>query len=191
MRFAGALLSMGAIEHGHRQDVKGVTVTKSRIPSVVVAVTAAAALMAGSAFAVPAAVGKMIAFKATYTGKAVVRINGSKADIASAAATGTATLLGRSKLSGKGAGIGADPCGTFGGPGSITGVGGKLNFVIAPTGGSACGDEGGQVFSLVGRATVKGGTGRYLKAKGTFKFTGTFDRGSGAFAVKFVGTLVV
>jgi hypothetical protein len=170
---------------------KGDNVTKLRIATAASLGVAIAALVAGTALGAGTAGNKTVAFTASYSGKAVVRITGSNADIASATATGTGTLVGKSTLSGKGAGVGADPCGTFGGPGSITGTGGKLNFVIAPTGGSACGDESGQTFSLVGRATVKGGTGKYAKAKGSFKFTGTFDKGSGAFAVKFVGSLTV
>lgn len=166
--------------------------TKLRIAGTTSLGLAIAALVAGTALAAGGAGGKTIAFRAAYSGKAVVRITGSNADIVSAAATGSGTLVGKSKLFGKGAGVGNDPCGTFGGPGAITAADGKkLNFVIAPTGGTACGDETGQTFSLVGRATVKGGTGKYLGAKGTFKFAGTFNRGTGAFSVKFVGTLIV
>ena len=153
---------------------------------------AVAALVAGTALAAGSVGSTTVAFRATYAGKAVVRVTGSTADIPSASATGTGTLVGKSKLSGKGAGVGADPCGTFGGPGFITASNGKrLNFVIAPTAGNACGDEGGQTFSLVGRATFKGGTGKYLKAKGSFKFTGIFDKGTGAFSIKLIGTLTV
>lgn len=166
--------------------------TKLRIATAALLGVGIAALVAGTALAAGTAGSKTIAFKAAYSGKAIVRITGSNADIVSAAATGTGTLVGKSKLFGKGAGVGNDPCGTFGGPGTITAADGKkLNFVIAATSGSACGDESGQTFSLVGRAIIKGGTGKYVKAKGSFKFTGTFDRGSGAFSVKFVGTLIV
>ena len=132
-----------------------------------------------------------IAFTASYTGKATVKVSGSKADI-SADATGTGTLVGKSKLSGKGVGNNVEPCPLFGGPGTITAANGaKLNFTITTSGGSACTDEEGQTFSLLGRATIKGGTGKYAKAKGTFKFTGSYDRGNGLFTVKLRGTLTV
>ncbi len=132
-----------------------------------------------------------IAFTATYSGKATVKISGSKADI-SADATGTGTLVGKSKLAGKGVGNSVEPCPLFGGPGTITAAdGAKLNFVITASGGSACTDEAGQQFSLLGRATINGGTGKYAKAKGTFKFTGSYDRGNGLFSVKLRGTLTV
>ncbi len=130
-----------------------------------------------------------VAFTGSYTGKATVKISGSRADIV-ADATGTGTVVGKSKLSGKGVGNNVEPCPLFGGPGTITAANGsKLNFVISSAGGSACTDEAGQTFSLLGRATINGGTGKYAKAKGSFKFTGIFDRGNGLFSVKFRGTL--
>jgi hypothetical protein len=170
---------------------KEIPVTKLRIATAASLGVVVAALVAGTALAAGAAGSKTVPFTGKYAGKAVVRITEAKADIASAAAVGTATLLGKSRLAGKGAGVGADPCGTFGGPGSITGTGGKLNFVIAPTGGSACGDESGETFALLGRATVKGGTGKYLRAKGTFKFSGTYTKSSGAFQIKLIGSLTL
>ena len=132
-----------------------------------------------------------IAFTATYSGKATVKISGSRADIV-ADATGTGTVVGKSKLSGKGVGNSVEPCPLFGGPGTITVANGaKLNFVITASGGSACTDEEAKQFSLLGRATIKGGTGKYARAKGTFKFTGSYDRGNGLFTVKLRGTITV
>ena len=131
------------------------------------------------------------AFTASYSGKATVKVSGSSADI-TADASGTGTLVGKSKLAGKGVGKAVEPCPLFGGPATITAAdGSKLNFVISSAGGSACTDEAGQTFSLLGRATINGGTGKYAKAKGSFKFTGAFDRGNGLFSVKFRGTLTV
>ncbi len=128
-------------------------------------------------------------FTASYSGKATVKVSGANADI-TADASGSGTLVGSSKLAGKGVGKGVEPCPLFGGPASITAAdGSKLNFVISSAGGSACTDEAGQTFSLLGRATINGGTGKYAKAKGSFKFTGIFDRGNGLFSVKFRGTL--
>jgi hypothetical protein len=166
--------------------------TKAHIATVVTAVAAAACLAAGAALAAPDAVPKTYKFSATYAGKSVVALVDNNATIQSTAGVGTATApVGKSKLSGAGKGVGGDPCGTFGGLGAITAVGGKLTISIAPTGGSACGDESGQTFTVSGRATVKGGTGKFAKAKGSFKFAGTFTRATGAFTVKFVGTLTV
>ena len=166
--------------------------TKTRISTVVTAVAAAACLAAGAAFAGPNVAPKTYKFSATYAGKSVVTIVDNNATIQSTTGVGTASApVGKSKLSGTGKGVGSDPCGTFGGLGAITAVGGKITFSIAPTGGSACGDESGQNFTVSGRATIKSGTGKFAKAKGSFKFSGTFARATGAFTVKFLGTLTV
>ena len=165
---------------------------KPHIPAVLTAAVAVAGLVAGAALAGPAATPRTYKFAASYTGKSVVKIVDQSATISSVTGLGTASLpVGKSKLAGMGAGVGGDPCGTFGGPGSITAVGGKIKFSIAPVAGSACGDESGSTFTVSGRATIKGGTAKYLKAKGTFKFQGTFTKATGAFSVKFVGLLTV
>ena len=153
----------------------------------VLAAAAVAAVAVGSALASTAAPRP---FKAAFTGKAVVKVDGQAADI-TATGAGLATLLGKSRLTAKGAGTASDPCPLFGGLASITGTGGKLNFRIPPAAGSGCTDEQGTTFALVGRATIIGGTLKYRKAKGTFKFTGTFDKGTGNYSVKFTGLLTL
>jgi hypothetical protein len=161
-----------------------------RIPVVLVAVAASAGLAVSSGLSASGALPKKYRFAATYKGNAVVKIEGNIATISSVSGLGTATVpVGKSKLSGLGKGIGGDTCGTFGGPGAITTPTGKLTFVIAPTGGTACPDESGENFSVNGRATFKGGTRKYLRAKGTFKFSGAFTKSTGAFTVKFLGAL--
>jgi hypothetical protein len=143
-------------------------------------------VIAGVAFAGGTAT---VPFRASFSGKAVLRVNGSQAEIVSARAVGRGVPIGRATLFGKGAGQNGDPCPLFGGPATITTKNGKLKFAIAPSAGSACTDEQAQDFSLSGRATFKGGTGKYARAKGSFKFAGSFNRRTGTFAVKFVGTL--
>ncbi len=133
---------------------------------------------------------KVVAFTAKYKGTAVVKVNDSVADIA-ANGTGTGTLIGAGKITGKGTGdSSAQPCVPFTGPGSMTGAKGKLLFTVV-SGAQGCGDEQGQVFSVVGKAKVTKGTGKLAKAKGTLKFTGVYDRGTGAFSVKFTGNLTL
>ena len=79
----------------------------------------------------------------------------------------------------------------FTGTGLITGTGTtKLSFKVTP-GSSACGDEAGESFAIVGHAAVTKGTGKLAKAKGILKLTGTYDHTSGAFSVKFTGTLTI
>jgi hypothetical protein len=164
---------------------------KSKIMSAVTAALAAAALSALVVASAFAAAPKPVAFTATFAGKAVVTTTGDAAQITSATATGTSKAFGKATLSGKGSGLKSDPCPLFGGPATITTRLGKINFVITPTGGRACTDEAGQQFTISGRATIKGGTKKYLKAKGSFKFGGSYDRSTGSFTVKFVGTLTV
>ena len=65
---------------------------------------------------------------------------------------------------------------------------GTLTFKVNPSS-TGCGDEAGQLFSVSGKATVLKGTGLLAKRKGTLRMTGTFDRSSGAFTVKFTGSL--
>jgi hypothetical protein len=161
-----------------------------RIPTVLVVVAATAGLVVSSGLPSSGVLPKNYRFAASYKGTAVVKIEDNVATISSISGLGTATVpVGKSKLSGMGKGLGGESCGTFGGPGAITTTTGKLNFVVAPTGGIACPDESRENFSVSGRATFKGGTGKYLRAKGTFKFTGTFTQSTGAFTVKFLGTL--
>jgi hypothetical protein len=149
-------------------------------------VAAAAAVIATSAFAAGTT---RVAFRANFSGKAVVRVSGGQAEIVSAQAAGKGVPIGRATLFGKGAGSNSDPCPHFGGPATITTTKGKLKFTIAPTAASACTDEEAQQFSLAGKAVFKGGTRKYAEAKGSFKLAGSFNRSTGAFTVRFVGTL--
>ena len=132
---------------------------------------------------------KKVVFTATYSGTANVQVSGNVANI-SANGSGTGTMLGKGAISGTGTGDSSQqPCVPFSGPGSMTGAAGtKLVFTVTQ-GAQGCGDEAGQVFSVVGRATVTKGTGKLAKAHGTLKFTGTFNRGDGTFSVHFKGTL--
>ena len=151
-------------------------------------VSALAAVLVGTALGA-GAVTKPVAFNASFNGKAVVRVAGDKADITSAQATGTGTPIGKATLTGKGSGTQADPCPLWGGPGTITAKAGKLNFSIVGAG--ACTDEGAQDFSITGRAKLTGGTGKYAKAKGSLKITGSYNRGTGLFSVKFKGKFTI
>jgi hypothetical protein len=147
-----------------------------------------AAFVAGSAFAGTNATAKKIAFAASYSGTATAKVTDGVADIV-ANGSGKATLIGSGKITGAGKGdASAQPCVPFTGPGTITGAAGKLAFTVL-TGASGCGDEGGHVFSISGKAKVVKGTGKLAKAKGTLKFTGVYDRDAGTFTVKFKGTL--
>ena len=155
------------------------------ILSIAVASAMVAMLASTGAAATPK---KTVAFTASYSGTAAVNVTDSLANI-QANGTGTGTLLGSGKVSGAGTGDSSvQPCVPFTGPGTLTGTGGKLGFTVL-AGSTGCGDEGGQVFSIAGKAKVTSATGKLKKATGTLKFTGTYDRGAGTFTVKFKGTL--
>jgi hypothetical protein len=152
-----------------------------------VAVFTALALVAGSAVAGTTA--KKLPFTAKYTGTAVTKVTNNIAAI-SATGTGTGTFVGKSTITGLGSGdTSQQPCVPFTGTGLIKGTGTtKLSFKVTP-GSSSCGDEKGESFAISGHATVIKGTGKLAKAKGILKMTGTYDHTSGAFSVKFFGTL--
>lgn len=159
-----------------------------RTASAVAAAGVASVLVAGSAFA-GTAVKKPVAFSASYSGQAAVKVADNVADI-QANGSGTGALIGAGKITGIGKGntAGNPACVPFTGPGTMTGPKGTVAFTVL-AGSTGCGDEGGQVFSISGKAKVTRGTGALAKATGTLKFSGTYDRGAGTFSVKFKGTL--
>jgi hypothetical protein len=154
--------------------------TTAAAAALIVATVVAGAALAGTA--------KTIAFSGKYAGTAVTNVTDNVVAI-SANGTGTGSLIGAGKITGKGTGDSSvQPCVPFTGTGSMTGAKGTLAFKVIP-GSSGCGDEDGQVFSITARATVLKATGALAKAKGSLKFTGVYNRGAGTFSVKVTGTL--
>lgn len=153
---------------------------------------ALAAVLAGAALAGTASPAvKIVTFKGKYAGTATTKITDNIADIA-ATGTGLGTLIGKSKVTGKGKGdTGQQPCVPFNGLGSLANATGtKLNFQVLPSS-QGCGDEGGHVFSLNGRAKILSGTKAYKGAKGTLKLTGVYDRDQGTFSITFTGKITL
>jgi hypothetical protein len=145
----------------------------------------AAVLVGGAALASSK---KVIAFTAKYNGTATTQAADNVVTI-NAKGAGNGTILGTGKITGAGTGDSSQqPCVPFTGTGSMSGPGGTLTFKVTP-GAAGCGDDAGQLFSVTGKAAVLKGTGKLKKAKGTLKMTGTYDRSSGAFSVKFKGSL--
>jgi hypothetical protein len=160
---------------------KGQTVRK-------LSILAVAVLALAIASAAATAVKKPIVFVGKYAGTATTQAADTVVTI-SASGPGTGTVIGAGKVSGKGLGNSSvQPCVPFTGTGTITGKKGTLTFKVNP-GSSGCGDEAGQLFSVSGKATVLKGTGLLLKRHGILKMSGTYDRSSGAFTVKFSGSL--
>ncbi len=167
--------------------------TRTRIAvlsSQTAALLLAAAVAAGNAAAGTTGRTAVVPFSATYSGKATVVVADQVANI-SADGTGTGTLVGSSKVSGKGTGNTAvQPCVPFTGTGAIESSASStsLQFKVI-SGSTGCGDESGKVFSISARAQVTGGTGSLAKSSGTLKLTGVYDRGAGTFSIKFAGKL--
>lgn len=156
-----------------------------RAPTTLIGGLAVAALVAGNALA------HTTAFSGSYTGTVTEKVNGQKIT-AVARGKGKATPIGKSTISGTVvATTSADqPCAPFGGPGLIAGAGGKLKVTVLPTSrGCAAGEEDRDNISLAGTVKVRGGTAKFRTAHGTLRFTGHYDRSSGAFSVKLKGTL--
>jgi hypothetical protein len=158
-----------------------------KVTSTLVAL-AAAIVVTGAALAGTTA-HKPIAFAASFTGNATTQSSDNVVTI-NANGKGIGSGLGAARIIGTGTGDSSkQPCVPFTGTGKMTGASGTLAFKVVP-GSTGCGDEQGQVFSVSGKATVLKGTGAKLAgAKGTLRMSGTYDRSSGAFSVKFFGTL--
>jgi len=164
--------------------------TRTRVVAASAAAALVAAIATGIAIAGAAREADVVQFKASYAGKATVKLTDNVADIV-AAGTGTATVIGASKVAGKGKGDASkQPCVPFTGDGAITASSGPttLRFTVVP-GSTGCGDESGQVFSISGRAKITGGTGSMAGASGSLKLTGVYDRGAGTFSIKFTGSV--
>ncbi len=166
---------------------KLILVTGTAALALLVVVAAAFAAAGGGAKVKP----KPIAFVGTYAGTAVTKTTDTTVAI-TANGTGKGTLIGAGKITGVGTGdTSQQPCVPFIGTGKMVGTGsnGVIIFKVVP-GSSGCGDQQGQSFVVSGKATILKATGKLLKRKGTLKMTGTFDRSTGAFTVKFRGSLV-
>jgi hypothetical protein len=154
-----------------------------------IASAALAAAVAGAALAgTSATTKKSLAFKASFSGTATTQANDNIVAI-TANGTGTATLLGAAKITGLGKGdTSQQPCVPFNGTGSMKGPGGTLTFTVNPSS-RGCGDEAGQSFTVSGKLAMTKGTGKLKGFKGILKMSGSYERSSGAFSVKFFGTL--
>ena len=156
-----------------------------RAPGAVLGALALAAIVAATAQA------HVTAFSATYKGLVTEKVSGQTVT-ATVRGTGTGTPIGKSTITGTVVATTStdSPCAPFRGPGLITGKSGKLKVTVVPTSrGCAAGEDDRNNISVSGTVKVSGGTGKYRTAKGKLRFTGHYDRGSGAFSVKLKGTL--
>jgi hypothetical protein len=163
-------------------------VKRFRVPALLMAAFALAAITAASALAAQSK-----AFTASYKGTVTEKVSGQTVN-ASAKGTGSSNLLGKGSVAG---GVVANTgaasqsgCAPFNGPGKIMGTKGTLKVNVLPSSkGCAASQDEQDNISLSGNVQVKGGTGKFAHAKGNLHFSGHYDRGSGAFTVKLTGSL--
>jgi hypothetical protein len=166
---------------------KGAPVRHFRAIPFLIATVALAAVVAGSAFA---AAQTKVTFKGTYTGNVTEKVDGQNVTaVANGAGKGTAVGVG--KLSGVVKATTANPpCSPILGPGTISGLKGKLKITVtAPSRGCAAGEDDQDNITVSGTAKVTGGTLKFRKAKGSLHFSGHYDRKSGSFNVNLTGSL--
>jgi len=176
------------------RHTKGVTQMRFRVAAAAaVGIVGAAALLTSSAAAGTSASTKVVAFKGSYAGRAIVRTTGSDSANLSAAGKGTGTLIGASALVGTGVGLNSDPCPLFSGKGTLTATkgGAKIYFTVAQGATSCPGATENDPSALKGTAKVTGGTGAFSKARGTLKLAGTYSRATGKYAMTLAGPLTV
>ncbi len=152
-----------------------------------IATVALAAIVAGTAFG---ATQSKVAFKGTYLGKVTEKVDGTNVT-ASASGAGKGTAIGVGKLAGVVKGTTANPpCSPILGPGTISGLKGKLKIsVTTGSRGCAAGEDDQDNISVSGTAKVVGGTLKFRKAKGSLHFSGHYDRKAGTFNVTLTGSL--
>jgi len=126
-------------------------------------------------------------------------INNGAVTISSIHGKGTGTLVGASKVSGNGTASATAQCDPFGGTGTITGAGAKINLKVTKSTSTGCsnGESGPVTVTFNGVAKATGGTGKTTGAKGNLKFKGTLKLGGtsgsqqGTFTVSLTGKLSV
>ena len=153
-----------------------------RIPLALVTLALAAVFVSSAAAAT-------ITFTGSYKGKVTERVDGQLIT-AITVGTGTGTLIGKGTVGGKVvATTSADSaCAPLQGPGTIKGAKGtfKLNILSGSRGCAASEDDQDNI-SIAGMAKVVGGTGKFIKARGSLRFTGRYNRTSGLFTLKLTG----
>ena len=141
-------------------------------------------------------------FKGSYSGTIALLWSSTGVTATSVEGTGTGTLLGKSTMSGKGAGTAASTCNPFSGTGTLSGAGSKIVVkVVSSSKQQACAANSAAPTPVIvnGVATVVSGTGKFKGAKGTLTFKGSFtvqsttagSTESDSFSATLTGTLTV
>ena len=125
--------------------------------------------------AAPAASGA-IAFQGNYTGKVTLLWGDGYVQVTSVKATGTGSVGDLAELTGTGSAAPAAQCDSFAGTGTL-GTGSNTMKVAFDTSAKGCAeDESAPTkITFTGNAVIKSGTGKYAKATGIFKVSGSFS----------------
>lgn len=153
-----------------------------RIPLALVTLALAAVFISSAAAAT-------ITFSGSYKGKVTERVDGQLVT-AVVAGTGIGTVIGKGTVGGKVVATTTpdSACAPFKGPGTIKGAKGTLKLsVLSGSRGCAASEEDKDNISFAGTAKVVGGAGKFIKARGSLRFTGRYDRTSGLFTLKLTG----
>ena len=160
-----------------------------RISFAVAAVATVAAVVGGSSLAATVASSKTSPFSATYAGRAIVRATSDIAADINVTGAGKGSVVGVSKITGVGKGFSGEPCATFSGTGTITSKQGRINWTLSPGAKSCPSADNADLSAITASAKVTGGTAAFKKARGSFKITGTYDRGTGRFTSTLKGVI--
>ena len=126
-------------------------------------------------------------FKATYTGHGSGQVGNGRAS-GRGSAKGSGNVIGKSTLSGSGAGtLTSATCISFDGKAVLKGGAGSLK--LATHAAQACVSTNGGSAPFSGRARVTGGTAKFAGATGTLTFHGTYDAASRKLTISFKGLI--
>lgn len=145
----------------------------------------------------PATTYTKLKFKATYSGKIALLIDGTTVTGHISSGKGTATTLGKSTLTGSGGSSTSASCDPMTGTGSLTGSGSKLTLkILSSTQG--CGTYPAPTkVTITGSAKVTSGVGKFKGATGTLTISGSFtlpsttSNSTDSFTARLTGTLRV
>jgi len=134
---------------------------------------------------------KTLTLNATYTGK--ISTLWSDSDVqGTVTGTGTGTTLGLTQLVGSGSSSPSGQDATISGIGSISDGTNTLKATFDPSASAHAKDGAAPTtVAISGNMIITGGTGKYVGATGTLKFTGTFPVSSTTAGTKDSGALTL
>lgn len=124
--------------------------------------------------AAPATKGASYTFDGKYSVKVTFVWGDTDVRATSVTGTGTGSLNDLTELSGTGYSAPANQCDLFSGKGTLKGSSGTLDVEFdSSSQGCAADDSAPTTIAIKASATVKGGTGKFAGATGSFKVTGS------------------